>query len=101
MSRGGRQETTGSIGGLVTDQDGATALPGAVIDAVHEPTGTRYTTVTRADGRFRIDAVRVGGPYTVTAWLDGFRPQEQDDLYVRLGEELLLDFRLQLETIED
>jgi len=93
--------TTGSISGLVTDADGTTALPGAIVTAVHVPTGTRYNTVTRADGRFRILGVRVGGPYTVTASLDGFRPQEDRDLFVQLGEDLFLDFQLQLETVEE
>lgn len=95
---GGQGDTTGSLSGLVTDQEGA-VLPGAVIEAVHVPTGTRYVTVTRADGRWRIAAVRVGGPYTVTAQLDGFKPEEQTDLVVKLGEDLNVDFQLQLGTI--
>lgn len=54
--------TTGSISGLVTDVAGD-PLPGVVIDAVHEPTGTRYNDVTRADGRSREKLERKpGGP---------------------------------------
>ena len=37
--------TTGALGGVVTDADNA-ALPGVNVEAVHQPTGTRYTTVT-------------------------------------------------------
>jgi len=95
------QATTGSISGLVTDQDGTTALPGAAISAVHQPTGTRYAAIAGDDGRFRILNVRVGGPYAVTASLDGFRPQEATGVYVKLGETAYLQFKLQLETIEE
>ena len=57
------QTTTGAIAGTVTAQADGSALPGAVVDAVHQPTGTRYNTVTDAEGRFRIFGVRVGGPF--------------------------------------
>lgn len=93
--------TTGSISGIVTDQGASTPLPGAVITAVHEPTGTRYNAVTRADGRFAILNVRVGGPYTVTATMKGFKTQEQDNLFVKLGADIFLTFRLALATIEE
>ncbi len=92
--------TTGSISGLVTDQDGE-GLPGAVITALHEPTGTRYTTVTRADGQFRIFDVRVGGPYEISASMTGFKTATQADLFVKLGENLRLEFTLQLDSIEE
>ena len=37
---GAQTVTTGAISGLVTDESGG-VLPGANIEAVHEPTGTR------------------------------------------------------------
>src|SRR6266568_3451412 len=42
-----------------------TLIAGSVI-AIHEPSGTSYETVTRADGRFAMQNMRIGGPYTVT-----------------------------------
>ncbi len=56
--------TTGSIGGIVT---GAQKQPvaGASVIAIHEPSGTSYEATTRADGRYSIPSMRVGGPYTV------------------------------------
>lgn len=92
--------TTGSMTGTVTDQEGG-VLPGVVVEAVHVPTGTRYTTVTRADGRYAMLNMRVGGPYTLKASLDGFRPEEKTDLFVKLGEDLNVDFQLQLGAIEE
>ena len=43
--------TTGTLSGSVFDQQGG-ALPGASVVANHEPTGTKYETVTGSDGRF-------------------------------------------------
>jgi hypothetical protein len=60
------QETTGSIRGRVTDENGA-AIAGAAVVLTHEPTGTSATTVADAGGNFTARGLRVGGPYTVTA----------------------------------
>ena len=84
--------TSGSISGVAVDQQGA-VLPGVTIDAVHGPTGTQYSAITDADGRFFISSVRVGGPYTVTAALSGFRSQEQANVTVPLGETIEAGFQ--------
>ncbi|HEX9365620.1 MAG TPA: carboxypeptidase-like regulatory domain-containing protein, partial [Vicinamibacterales bacterium] len=60
---GAQSVTTGSIGGIVTD--GTKPVAGASVIAIHEPSGTSYEATTRADGRFSIPNMRVGGPYTV------------------------------------
>ena len=54
------QATTGTLSGDAVDESGG-VLPGATVEAVHGPTGTRYTAVTDAGGRFSIINVRVGG----------------------------------------
>src|SRR5206468_6068135 len=81
--------TTGTLSGVVSDQQGG-VLPGVTVVAVHEPTGTKYETVSGADGRFMIPNVRVGGPYTVTAALGGFKEQKEANATVSLGEEKTL-----------
>jgi hypothetical protein len=88
--------TTGSIGGIVKDAQGL-AVPGSTVMAVHEPSGSKYEAVTRADGRFSIPGMRVGGPYTVTASLEGFQPQVTKDVYVSLG--VSNDLTLTLKTV--
>lgn len=93
--------TTGSISGQVLAEEDGTPLPGAVVTAVHEPTGTRYSAVSRGDGRFQIPNARVGGPYTVTANMDGFSDQQADSVFVRLGQTTDLAFELQLAAIEE
>jgi Carboxypeptidase regulatory-like domain len=76
--------TTGSMTGVVVDAQ-KQVVPGASVVAVHEPSGTRYEATTRANGRFSIPGMRVGGPYTVTASLSGFQPQTMKDVTVSLG----------------
>ncbi len=51
--------TSGSIEGTVVDVEGE-PLPGANVVAIHQPTGTRYGTATRPNGRYSFSSVRVG-----------------------------------------
>ena len=71
--------TTAAIAGVVTDSSGA-PLEGARVLAVHGPSGTAYSAVTRADGRFTIPGMRVGGPYRVTVAVVGHRREVQDQI---------------------
>jgi hypothetical protein len=80
--------TTGSMSGLVSDQS-AQPVAGASVIAIHLPSGTTYETTTRADGRFLIPGMRLGGPYSVTVSYQGtgtaFEPATVDDAVVNLG----------------
>jgi hypothetical protein len=93
------QVTTGSLAGRVVAQEDRSVLPGVAIEAIHVPTGTRYSAVTQERGRFTILNVRVGGPYTVSATLAGFKPQQLDDITIALGETRELEFELQFEAV--
>jgi len=80
--------TTGAISGVVTNTQ-MQPVPGASVIAIHEPSGTTYEAVTRADGRFSILGMRVGGPYSVAVNYVGtgaaFEPRTVTDLTVTLG----------------
>ncbi|HEY6843996.1 MAG TPA: carboxypeptidase-like regulatory domain-containing protein, partial [Thermoanaerobaculia bacterium] len=78
--------TTGTLAGSVTTRADNAALPGVTIEAVHQPTGTQYSTVTGADGRWIIPNARIGGPYRVTATLSGFKTVTAENVGVRVGE---------------
>lgn len=93
-------QTTGTLSGTVTDQTNA-VLPGVTVVAVHVPTGTAYETVTDGDGSFAIANVRVGGPYSVTATLAGFKDQVQEGFQVQLGAEVAIPFRLEIQTLAE
>ena len=93
-------QTTGVMSGTLADASGG-ALPGVSIIAVHTPTGTSFEATTDAQGRFAIPNVRVGGPYTVTATLSGFRDRAQDGIFVKLGEEANLDFMMEVAAVTE
>jgi hypothetical protein len=80
--------TTGIMSGVVTDAQNQPVV-GAQVIAIHLPSGTSYEAVSRADGRFSIPGMRVGGPYTVTVAYAGtgtaFEPVTQDNITVNLG----------------
>ena len=95
------QETTGRIVGTVSMKTDQSMLPGVSVEALHVPAGTRYTAVTAANGRFSFLNVRVGGPYTVTAQISGFRPSTQKDINIALGESRQLNFALDLESVSE
>lgn len=90
------QETTSEIHGQVTD--GTTAVPGAVIIAIHNPTGTKYMTTSRKDGRYNLPNVRVGGPYTISVSYIGYKEQKIESITLSLGQEFTGDFHLISDT---
>lgn len=87
------QETTSELQGVVTGDNGQ-GLQGATIVAVHTPTGTKYITTSRTDGRYNLPNVRVGGPYEVTVTFVGFQPSTQRDITLLLGTAYKTDFQL-------
>jgi outer membrane receptor protein involved in Fe transport len=94
------QVTTGNIAGTVSAADGST-LPGVTVEAIHTPTGTRYDSVTGPNGRFTMQGVRVGGPYTISAVLEGFRSFESTGVNVALGSTIDVPVTLQLAAVSE
>jgi hypothetical protein len=93
------QATTASIQGTVVDETDA-PLPGVNVVAVHQPTGTRYGTATNPSGRFNIQGMRVGGPYTITASFVGYQTLRREGLRLQLDETAELQFSLTPRTAE-
>ena len=95
------QVTTSSLSGMVTigDANGEPII-GATVQAVHEPSGTRYTAVSNVDGRFRIQGMRTGGPYTVTVTYIGFEQKSLKGVQLELGETYNLQVWLSENTNE-
>ncbi|MDE3143342.1 MAG: TonB-dependent receptor, partial [Bacteroidota bacterium] len=90
------QETTSEIQGVVSD--GNNLVAGAVITATHNPTGTKYVTTSRKDGRYNLPNVKVGGPYTITVSFVGYKIEKQEGIILALGQEFKADFSLELTT---
>ncbi|WP_420634210.1 TonB-dependent receptor [Candidatus Palauibacter sp.] len=90
--------TTAAVNGRVTAQDLA-PLPSAVVSAVHGPSGTSYSTLSREDGRFNLPGMRVGGPYTISVSLIGFQDESLASLTLALGENRRIDFVLGVQAV--
>jgi hypothetical protein len=88
------QVTTATLIGVVTDTKGE-PLVGATVTAEHEPSGTFYGTATRADGRYTIPNMRVGGPYKVNMTYTGYKGTERTGIYLNLAQKLNLDVALE------
>ena len=80
------QVTTSALSGKVTLEESGETVIGATVQAVHEPSGTKYTAVTNIDGRFNIQGMRTGGPYAVTVSYIGFETKTLKNIVLVLGE---------------
>ena len=85
------QITTSSMAGKVTIEGTTEEVIGATVQAVHEPSGTRYATVTNTAGRFTIQGMRTGGPYVVTVSYIGYQTKTFKGIVLQLGETYHLD----------
>ncbi|MEO7046005.1 MAG: TonB-dependent receptor, partial [Ferruginibacter sp.] len=90
------QETTSEIQGIVTDA--GVAISNATVVAVHTPTGTKYTTTTRKDGRYNLPNLRIGGPYTITTTSVGYSEEKLENINLLLGQEFKADFKMTRNT---
>jgi len=88
------QETTSEIQGIVTD--GTNPVSNATIIATHVPTGTKYSTTSRKDGRYNLANLRVGGPYVITTTFVGYKSSSIENVSLLLGQEFKADFALTL-----
>ncbi|MBQ9548687.1 MAG: TonB-dependent receptor [Bacteroidales bacterium] len=91
------QVTTSSLAGRVVEQGGE-PLVGAVVTAVHTPTGSQYYAVANNDGHYFINGMRAGGPYKIEVSFLGMSPVQYDDIWLKLGEEYALDASLKSST---
>ncbi|WPU96203.1 TonB-dependent receptor [Mucilaginibacter sabulilitoris] len=88
--------TTASVNGIVSDTKGA--IPGATVTITHMPTGTVYSTVSRADGRYNIPNLRVGGPYTFKVSFVGYKNFVQEGITLSIGQDQKINSKLEDNT---
>ena len=79
------QVTTSSLSGRVVDANGEPVI-GAAVVAVHGPSGSKYGSVTNNDGRYTIQGMRPGSPYTVEVSCLGYQTVNYTDITLVLAE---------------
>jgi len=86
------QETTAEIQGLITV--GNAGIAGASITAIHQPSGTKYVTTSRNDGRYNLSNLKIGGPYILEVTYVGLKSEKQDEINLLLGQAFKANFKM-------
>jgi hypothetical protein len=79
------QETTSSIRGEVTTNDGQ-PIVGAEVTIIHEPTGAVSSEATIGGGLFDVRGLRPGGPFTVEFSAPGYQPEVYEGVFLNVGD---------------
>ena len=87
------QMTTSSLSGRVVDVNGE-SIVGAAVVATHTPSGTVYGVITNENGRYTINGMRTGGPYTVEFSCLGYQTLTYTDVNLQLAETFALNGEL-------
>ena len=95
----GQGVTTSGIAGFVVDKAGKPVV-GAKVTALHAPTGTRASTLTRSGGQYAIDGLRPGGPYTVSVEGTDGTTAQTTGLYADVGSTLATNFTLSSDVVK-
>jgi len=93
------QVTSSAMSGFAKDAKGE-PLVGATVRAIHTPTGSVYTTITKGGGKFDFANMNPGGPYKITVSYVGYEDNTKDDVYLTLGENSRQDFQLSNQAAE-
>ena len=91
------QVTTSTLNGKVSDAQGEPVV-GATVVAVHTPSGSQYYAVANAEGRYFINGMRAGGPYTVEVSCLGYNTVTYTDITLQLAEAYALNATLSDDT---
>ena len=89
----GQGSTTSGISGKITGDENA-VIPGAVVVAIHTPTGSEYATMSDDKGYYRLPGMNVGGPYKVTVSFIGLENIEKDNIFLTLGQTFRLNVNM-------
>jgi hypothetical protein len=88
------QDFRGAIGGRVTDESGG-VLPGVTVTVTNKETNISNDATTNETGTYSL-LYLTPGTYTVTAELQGFKKVMRDNVAIRIGDRLEVDFKLEV-----
>src|SRR3954466_3981403 len=88
------QAASASISGTIADTQGG-VLPGVTVTATNADNGTVHTSVSEADGKYRVPGL-APGKYNVKAELPGFQTVEVTNITLVINQEYSHDFQLGL-----
>jgi outer membrane receptor protein involved in Fe transport len=94
------QNPTFNIEGVVTDAQQAT-LPGVAVTITNTATGLTRTVTTGENGRYVVRALPPEGQYRVQLEIAGFATQTRQNLTFNAGQNVVLNFTMQLSTVQE
>jgi outer membrane receptor protein involved in Fe transport len=98
-SVGSWAQSTGAIGGQISDESGA-VIPGATITVTNTQTGVAVTAISLEDGKFLFGSL-LPGTYVVTAELVGFKRLQGPPTQLHVGDRLVMNMALQVGAATD
>lgn len=93
------QVTTAILNGYVQDKNGA-ALAAATVTIEFPDAGIKQIVTTKADGRFTVPNLRVGGPYKITINYVGYNTTVVTEIFLELGQNSPVEVKLEEKTTE-
>jgi hypothetical protein len=93
------QVTTATLSGLVKNKKNE-PLSNATVNVQFAEAGIQLSVLARADGRFTIPNLRVGGPYKITASFVNYTSLSQENIYLELGQNNFVELALEEKTQE-
>lgn len=93
------QEFRAGVSGTVTDQQGA-VIAGVAIEARNLQTNQVEKTVTNEAGRYSLPVLPVGS-YSITATLSGFKKAVRENIDLRVGDRVQLDFQMEVGAVAE
>lgn len=93
------QEFRAGISGIVRDTQGA-ALPKAAVEVVNLETNDANRTVSNESGFYGVPSLAIGF-YRVTVTASGFKKAERNHMELRSGDQVQLDFTLEIGAVQE
>ena len=91
--------TSAAITGVVAGRD-SKGIQEATVTAINASNGERWQTLTHDGGRYVLDYLTIGGPYTIEVRAIGYSPFTVSGVILSLGERRRADFTLEPVTIQ-
>lgn len=91
------QSTDASVTGTVSNSAKA-PLAGASVTVINESTGFKSVTQTNNEGKYYFRQLPLGSPYKVEVTNVGFSSQVNENLSLNQGDQLVIDFLLEVKT---
>jgi outer membrane receptor protein involved in Fe transport len=97
-STGAQGITTGAVTGVITSDKGQ-PVEGAVVRVTNRSTGVTTSAQSRENGRYFVQSLEVGGPYSVEVRRLGFEPVVQNNVTVTLSQTTRVDILLSPQAV--